>query len=78
MTLLFFDILTSLSLAPDLSPSHLNPRCDYFLISPSFLILLYPPTSSVSYLLALFKDTGLLKWNAGLSLDITANIRPVE
>lgn len=48
----------------------------YFYISPSFPISLsHPLTSS---LVPCFKDTGLLEWKLGLSLDIIAKIGPVE
>lgn len=67
---LLFYILSSLPSFPDL------PSLYYFLISSSFPIPLCQTTTS--FLVSSFKDTGLLEWKAGLSLDIMANTGPVE
>lgn len=53
----------------------------YFLIALPFPIALYPSLSvglSLPSPVPCFKDTGLLKWKAGLSLDIMAHSRVAQ
>lgn len=78
----FFWYFSYLPSSPDLPPFHLHisllfdiPLLSHPIYIPPSLSLCQPLPLS---LVPCFKDTSLLKWKAGLSLDIIANIGPVE